>query len=303
MAFVAGFGKTNVDLLYGRMPRVPCEGEEIYAEEFSVQLGGGAPATLIQLGRLGVDTCVQTFLGDDMFSSFAKKEFEKNRVRPLNLYGGTGIPVNITSAVITPHDRAFISYSDPCIIGEREMAQVYEASRGAKVVLIHEDFLPIYPQLKKEGSILVYDTGWSENMSLATMREILTLADWYTPNEMEAMRITGESTPATAARVLRDYLNVPVIKLAEKGCLVLEGEQTTIIPVLPGVSCVDSTGAGDAFLAGFVYGLLNGADPKTCICYGNVTGGECVKYMGCLTGYVNESELKERAEMLINQMA
>ena len=50
--FIAGIGCTNVDILYSGIDRLPNEGEEIYAKHFSLQLGGGVPATLINLGRL-----------------------------------------------------------------------------------------------------------------------------------------------------------------------------------------------------------------------------------------------------------
>ena len=110
MSFIAGAGITNVDLLYQNMPKLPDVGEEVYTDTFSLQLGGGMPATLINLGRLGVPTRIATELGDDLFSGFAKTQFEKNGVSPCNLYHGDGIPVNITSAVILKNDRSFITY-------------------------------------------------------------------------------------------------------------------------------------------------------------------------------------------------
>ena len=53
----------------------------------------------------------------------------------------------------------------------------------------------------------------------------------------------------------------------------------------------DSTGAGDAFLAGFIYGLINDAPLSTCIAYGNITGGKAVTAVGALSAYVTEDEL------------
>ena len=110
MSFIAGAGLTNVDLLYQNMPKLPAVGEEIYTDRFSLQLGGGLPATLINLGRLGVPTRIATELGNDLFSRFAREQYEQNNVLPENLYHGDGIPVNITSAVILPSDRSFITY-------------------------------------------------------------------------------------------------------------------------------------------------------------------------------------------------
>ena len=72
MSFIAGAGITNVDLLYQNMPKIPDVGEEVYTDKFSLQLGGGLPATLFNLGRLGIATKIATELGNDMFSNFAK---------------------------------------------------------------------------------------------------------------------------------------------------------------------------------------------------------------------------------------
>lgn len=296
--FVTGFGKTNVDLLYSGMPRIPGEGEEIYSEDFSMQLGGGIPATLINLGRLGLPGRIQTFLGQDMFSRFACGEFERSGIVPYNLYEGGGMPVNLTSAIITARDRAFVSYSDSIRITDEMRETVLKQSRGAAIALMHEDFLDVYRQLKKEGVTLVYDTGWRDDMSLATMHDVLTLADWYTPNDKEAMKLTGTASPQAAARKLAAYFDTAVIKLGAEGCLLYKDGEETIIPPMPGVKAVDSTGAGDAFLAGFTYGLFQGAVPSVCALYGNITGGTSVQAVGCLAKYVDESELLSKAEEL-----
>lgn len=108
MAFIAGAGATNVDLLYQGMERIPDVGEELYCKDFDLQLGGGLPATLINLGRLGIETKIATELGTDIFSEFAKDKFLQNGVEPTNLYEGDKIPLNITSAIILPKDRTFL---------------------------------------------------------------------------------------------------------------------------------------------------------------------------------------------------
>lgn len=296
MRWVSGFGRTNVDLLYSGMPRVPEEGEEIYAQQFSMQLGGGAPATLINLGRLGVPCRIQTLLGSDQFSAFARQQFMENGVSPHNVYAGDQMPVNLTSAVITPRDRAFISYTDPVSITDDMRNEVLALSRGASVVLMQEDFLPIYPELKRNGAILVYDTGWQSGMSVESMRDVLVEADWYTPNDKEAMLLTGTNSPLAAADVLAEFFDTVVIKLGAEGCLLRHRGKETIVPPMPGVRAVDTTGAGDAFLAGFIYGLYHGAPPETCALYGNITGGTSVTAVGCLAAYVREDALLQKAE-------
>ena len=296
MRFVAGFGKTNIDLLYGGRMCIPKEGEEIYSEHFMVELGGGTPATLINLSRLGVPVKIHTLLGTDLFSRFALEQFDIFQVKPDNLYRGTKMPVNVTTAVITEVDRAFISYTDQDDIPDLYLESVLNASRGAAVILMHEEFLPIYPELKANGAILVYDTGWRKDMNLHDMKKIFSLADWYTPNDQEAMLVTDTSTPGEAARVLADYFEHVVIKLGNRGCLLRSGNEEFIVRPVPVSQVADTTGAGDAFLAGFVYGLYHHKTPRQCALYGNITGAACIEAMGCLTSYVSEQELLQRAQ-------
>lgn len=291
--FVAGMGEVNVDILYSGLERLPCEGEELYTNDFSVQLGGGAPATLINLSRLNIPVKIATGLGNDMFSSFAKAEFEKNGVMPLNLYKGDGIPLNVTSVMITPSDRTFVTYGKGEFEADGEMLhKAYEMCRGAKIVLMTVgSFLPVYEKLKEDGAILVFDCGWDDEMSLKKYEKYLKTADYYTPNRKEALKITGAETVEEAAKILSGYFDKVLIKLDRDGCLGCEnGEYFTVKPI-EDIKPVDSTGAGDAFLAGFVYGLYHGRTFRESILLGNITGGKCVESVGCLSGYAEEKEL------------
>ena len=65
MSYVAGVGIVNCDLLYSGLTRLPTEGEELFARGFDLQLGGGVPAVMIHLNRLGVPVQFSTFLGRD----------------------------------------------------------------------------------------------------------------------------------------------------------------------------------------------------------------------------------------------
>lgn len=298
--FVAGVGSTNIDLLYSGLKKLPAQGEEIYSKSFSLQLGGGVPASLINIARLGIPAKIATELGGDLFSSFAEREFEKAGVKPLNLYTGEDMPLNITTAMITKDDRTFLSYGNGNVEAtDYALEKVYEMCRGARIVIMQPGgFLPVYKKLKQEGTVLVFDCGWDENMSLEAYHEYLTAADYYTPNQKEALKMTQTDTPEKAAGILADYFDNVVIKLDKDGCLGMQnGKAFTVAPVAD-IECVDSTGAGDAFLAGFVYGLFHGKAFEDCILYGNITGGRCVTEVGCLSGYVTENELLKQQKIL-----
>lgn len=295
MAFIAGAGSTNVDLLYQGFDRLAGVGEELYCKDFSLQLGGGLPATLINLGRLGIETKIATELGNDIFSNFAKEKFIENGVTPTNLYNGEKIPLNITSAIILPKDRTFYSYGKGTIEpDEKAMETFYTIATGSKICMMQlGGFLPVYKKLKEEGTILVLDTGWDDEMSFEKYDEYLSVADYYTPNRKEALRITGTDNEKDAAYALKKYFDRVVVKVDADGCIGIDGDDYFFCPSIEKFKNVDSTGAGDAFLAGFMYGLFYDYPLKDCIEYGNITGGKAVTAVGALSGYVTEKELLE----------
>lgn len=295
MSFIAGAGATNVDLLYQGMERIPDVGEELYCKDFSLQLGGGLPATLINLGRLGIETRIATELGNDIFSSFAKEKFIENGVSPSNLYEGDKIPLNITSAIILPTDRTFVSYGKGSINpDDKACEEFYNIAKGAKICMMQlGGFIDVYKKLKEEGTILVLDTGWDDDMSFEKYDEYLSLADYYTPNRKEALRITGAKSEKDAAYALKKYFDKVVVKVDADGCIGLDGDDYFFCPSVQQFKHVDSTGAGDAFLAGFMYGLFYDYPLKDCIEFGNITGGKSVTSVGALSAYVTEKELLE----------
>lgn len=210
------------------------------------------------------------------------------------MYDGDKIPLNITSAIILPEDRTFFTYGKGSIDPSASAKEAfYEMATGAKVVLMHPGgFLPVYRRLKAEGTKLVLDTGWDEELSFSKYGEYLELADYYTPNRKEAMQITGASTPETAAERLRVYFDQVVVKVDKDGCIGMDGSKMFFVPSIDEFRNVDSTGAGDAFLAGFVYGLMHDCELRQCIAYGNITGGKAVTAVGALSAYVTEPELQ-----------
>lgn len=295
MAFISGAGATNIDLLYQGFDRLAGVGEELYCKDFSLQLGGGLPATLINLGRLGIETKIATELGNDIFSNFAREKFIENGVEPANLYSGDKIPLNITSAIILPEDRTFYSYGKGNIEpDDKALESFYNIARGSKICMMQlGGFLPVYEKLKSEGSTLVLDTGWDDEMSFEKYNDFLTLADYYTPNRKEAMKITGESTPEKAAQALKKYFDKVVVKVDSDGCIGIDNDDAFFVPSIDEFKNVDSTGAGDAFLAGFMYGIFYDYSLKDCIEFGNITGGKAVTAVGALSAYVTEKELLE----------
>lgn len=298
MSFVGGVGYSNIDLIYSGLDGIPRKGEEVFAKKFSMQFGGGIPATMINLSRLGIHSRVLTFVGEDLFSGFVREVLEKYPVETVNLYDGDGMPVILSSTLLYKGDRSFISYTDGVELTGELMDKIYENLKGAQVVDMHIGFLDVYRRLKEDGAVQVFDMGWDDEMSLEKYDEYLKLADFYIPNQKEALKITGTSTLEEAADKLSEYFSDVTIKLDRDGCLLKNKDGVRIISPVEGIEAVDATGAGDAFMSGFIYGLYHHYPVEQCIKFGNVTGSACVQKMGCISNFVSEEKMLEKAEAL-----
>lgn len=298
---IAGIGKTNIDLVYKGLPRPIGEGEELYSKGFEILLGGGYPATLGNLSNLGMDTTLVTYLGEDMFSEFGKVELEKQGIKVINIYEGKDIPVNVSTVMITPADRSIATYTTPYIETESSKRTALEALSGADIVLMEAlEHLEIYKELKSRGVTLVLDTGWDDELGFEKYGDYIALAEYYTPNSKEAMRLTGKNTPEEALKELSKYFERAVVKVDKDGVLGLENGKTVFVKSIPEFHAVDSTGAGDNFLAGFTYGIAKGMNLENALLAGNVTGGKCVTEIGCFRGRVSEAELLNYIEKYQN---
>lgn len=298
MDFVGGVGYSNIDLIYSGFDRFPGKGEEIFAKEFSMEFGGGIPATMINLSRLGIKSRILTFIGEDFFSGFVKKTLEQHQVETINLYEGNKMPVILSSTFLQNGDRSFISYTDGIELTDDTIKKIYENLKGARIIDMHIGFLDVYKKLKKDGAMHIFDTGWEEDLSIEKYREYLEIADYYVPNQKEALKITGTSSLEDAAEVLSEFLPEVTIKMDKEGCLLKNKDGIKIISPVENVIAVDATGAGDAFMCGFIYGLYHNYPVEQCIKFGNVTGSACVQGRGCISNFVNEKELLEEADKL-----
>ena len=296
MSFVAGFGIANVDFLFGHMPRVPQPGEEIYAKSFSRQLGGGPVATMIQLARLSVPVRLATYVGSGDQSAFVREQLAQNRVPFVNMHGSREAEPLIVSCIIScPEDRALVSYKPAPEAFQVPEDTVYQFYRGAKVAYVPLEHAYLCKRLKGEGAIVVMDSFWDDGLCMKWYENVLPYVDYFTPNEKEAMKITGAASPEEALKRLAGRLPVAIVKLSEKGCLLRRNGEARHIPGVE-VNYVDATGAGDAFLAGLMYGIFYDYGPEDCVRFGNITGANSVTRIGCLAAEMNEGQLLAQME-------
>ena len=141
----------------------------------------------------------------------------------------------------------------------------------------------IFRQAKEQGKIVCADmTKRKKSETAADLSRALRYVDYLFPNDEEAMLLTGKDTVEEAAEALRDSgAGTVVVKGGARGCYLLEQEKDGVwIPAEKGAVCVDTTGAGDSFAAGFLFALSEGKSEEECAKYGNHCGARAVSAVG-----------------------
>jgi sugar/nucleoside kinase (ribokinase family) len=148
---------------------------------------------------------------------------------------------------------------------------------------------------RARGKLTSMDVTWDvEGRWLSTIAPCLPHLSWFMPSRKEAERITGCGEPGEMAAFLRDrgVANV-VIKLGERGCYVLpEGGTGFVVPAFP-AKVVDTTGAGDSFVAGFLAGLLRGWAPERCARLACAAAALNIQKVGATAGMPTFAEVSD----------
>jgi ribokinase len=112
-------------------------------------------------------------------------------------------------------------------------------------------------------------------------------------NEAESMILTDCNSYTDAAQNLIEMgCKIAVVTLGEKGCYISDGSRKVHVEAFE-VDVLDTTGAGDAFCAGFLYGLSMEKEMTECGKIGNFVASRCISRIGARTGLLSEDELKE----------
>jgi sugar/nucleoside kinase (ribokinase family) len=292
-------GDLFIDLIMTGFPTMPRLGEEGFASACSRETGGGAASTACGLSALGLKTALLAIAGADEVA-WCRQRFAARGVDTSLLIADPALATAITVAVSTPEDRIFYTYYGPnaqlpAVLGQRQTWELLATGR-------HVHFaMPVEPQLLSELAAWLrerqtstsIDVGWQEAwLSGTSSIPALAHVDWFLPNEHEAERMTGESDP----RRMLDWFHQQsargvAIKLGPQGSTSSALSEFRIIPSIP-VTPIDTTGAGDCFNAGFLYGVLNGTPIEDSLQLGNLCGALSTEAPGGIAGFPSWDRLR-----------
>ena len=238
-------------------------------------VAGGVFYTAQALHRLGVRAGWLCDVGNDLFSRFIIESAEAEGI-DISLFRHHERPLRrIAASFSFAHDRGFVSYMDeqPDTLPLAEI----ELYKPRCLFLPHVNYwqnLAALATLPHRQEMLIYMDCQDTTLTLETPGLIpaLSFVDVFAPNETEALQITGTTAVSDALTKLAEIVPTAVIKLGAKGAIAQRGSEIITMPPIP-VTPVDTTGAGDSFNAGFIYGLLQEASLAGCLRYGNIVGG------------------------------
>lgn len=156
-----------------------------------------------------------------------------------------------------------------------------------------------FAEIKKKGKTLVVDMTKPKNgETIDNLKELLPYIDYFLPNEEELKLLCCEEIDQAAQMLLAGGVKCVVVKVGGKGCRVYKQNEIYVVPAYKVEKAVDTTGAGDSFVAGFIYGLVNDMTLLDCARFGNATASCSVEHIGATDGIVSIDEPMKRYEGL-----
>ncbi|MBI3839636.1 MAG: carbohydrate kinase family protein [Planctomycetia bacterium] len=289
------------DHLCDPIERIPTAGELIICPRLPLSIGGCASNTAVDLARLGVRAGVVGCVGQDYFGRFiidtlAAAGIDVRDIRQLADTETSGtLIINVRG-----EDRRFIHAAGAN--ARLEAAHIpLDRVRGTKVLYVGgyllmpalegEPLASLFRQARAAGVKTVLDIviprpgdHWRK------LESVLAETDVFLPNHDEAASLTGFDDPVKQAqRFVSAGAGAVVITCGGEGSVAVSGKERLRAPAHR-LEYKGGTGAGDAFDAGFITGLLLGEDLAGCLRWGSAIGASCVRSISATESVFNRQE-------------
>jgi sugar/nucleoside kinase (ribokinase family) len=283
---------------------VPAAGELVMTEKMLLTIGGCAANAAVDLVKMEVASAVVGRVGDDMFGRIVADMLRDHGVDTSALLTTPGADTSQTLIVnVAGQDRRFIhtfganaelSAADIPLDRVKECKILYLGGYLVMPKIRQEELVPVFAAARQAGAKTVLDVvvpGPGEYMS--RLERLLPHVDVFLPNDHEARLMTGEADPTKQAELFhRLGARTAVITMGGDGA-VLVTDGVRLRSGVYSVPFVDGSGGGDAFDAGFIYGLLRQMSPEDCLRVASALGASCVRAIGTTPGVFTRSECEE----------
>lgn len=291
-------GRSSVDLTFLGLPHLPRLGEEYDATGFAMN-PGACFINVASLCRLGLRVGYATDLGNDFFSRYLLDEMHRYGIDQRLVVRHDEDMTCLSAGLAFPHDRTFITWATRPR-GAMRGIRLDDLRRFAvRAIFSHTALRPeVYDEARRQGIPICVDSFWDPDyLTSPAVQAAIEQADLFMPNLPEAKRITATTTREAALAALASRVERVAIKLGPDGAIGAHQGTVYRVPALT-VEPVDTTGAGDNFDSGFIYGMLRGLPFGECLRCAVVAGSLSTRFPGGLGGSPDEEELRAGLERL-----
>jgi len=289
-ARVVVVGSLNMDLVI-RSARIPQPGETILGGEFHSIPGGKGANQAVGTARLGAHVSMVGRVGDDAFGNQLLNNLSADGIdHTFVLRDGasaTGVALIVVddagqnTIVVASGANMRLSPSDV------DAAAAVFATADALLLQLESPLQTVIHAAKlarAHGVTVILNPAPARPLP----QELLTLVDVLVPNESETSLLTGmpvanlDEAVAASAALHQAGVGTVILTLGERGALLAEERATRVLPAFE-VEPLDTTAAGDAFLAGLAVALAEGRNPGEAVRWGNAAGALATTRLGAQT--------------------
>jgi sugar/nucleoside kinase (ribokinase family) len=292
-------GDANPDLVLRGGDLAPVSGQrEAIVDEATLTVGGSGAIFACAAARLGLRTAFVGVVGRDVFGVYLRERLGAEGVDVRALVDAPERPTGVSVILSRPDDRGI--YTAPGTIGDLAAADIDLALvRSARHVHVSSYFLqaalrPGLPELFDAAhatrAATSVDPNWDPSEEWdAGLLDLLPLVDLLLPNAAEVARSAGIGDPSEAARALATRGPVVAVKDGARGGIAARGDELATAAA-PRATILDTTGAGDAFDAGFILGTLEGWQLERTLAFANACGTLSCRAVGGVDGLPTRDE-------------
>ncbi len=266
------------------------------ADQIVMTYGGDALNEATVLHKLGGDVHLETLLGADAAGESVLRRIRQVGLEDSGVHIREELSTSVNVVLVKPDgERCFLTnpHAAQRKLRLEDIPMPFPADVGilcfASIFVFPmmktEEMAEVFRRAKEQGILVCADMTKCKNAETTEdVAQALGYVDYLFPNDAEAMLLTRTNTVEEAARALLDAgVGTVVIKCGGRGCYVSTREGSFWSPACEGVTCVDTTGAGDSFVGGFLYGLSQNLSVEECAKLANTCGAKAVQKVGATT--------------------
>ncbi|MBR8536119.1 carbohydrate kinase family protein [Carboxylicivirga sediminis] len=301
-------GDCNIDLIFNNFNKLPHFGEEVIAHDFDIVLGSSAGITAAHLAALGVNVAYIGSIGADSFGQQFKELLGSYGVCTNYMIEKKAYKTGCTVVMSKDEDRANLTHAgamaqlSPQDIPFNLIASTPYFHMSNPYVLPHfRDVLPqFFKAIKKHQVHTSLDPQWDVEEKWDTdLRQLLPYVDVFLPNETELqLLLKGNNTEVKS--LLQQCTTQIISTCGSHGVQHIDSQSKRSYPAYQNAHPIDCIGAGDAFTAGFLSGIIENKSSDKAIEMGCKSGALSTTVAGGSVPYTSRQDFEKLFRQFIN---